>query len=83
VRADTDACLSRMENGITEIKATLGLLVLLLNGLDARLRDVEAGVAEMPGEMRGQFTQMGQRISDINARLPVPIAYAPPKTAAE
>lgn len=34
--------------------------------------------AEMRGEMRGQFDQMGQRVSDLNARLPGLIAWAPP-----
>ena len=49
--------------------------------MDARFDRIEAGqsilrseVAEMCGEMRGELRQLGQRISDVNARLPVPIA---------
>lgn len=40
--------------------------------------DLKAEVAELRGEVRGELRQLGQRISDVNARLPVPIAYQPP-----
>ncbi len=30
-------------------------------------------------ELRGEARQMSVRISDVNARLPVPIAYQPPE----
>ncbi|MEI8393641.1 MAG: hypothetical protein WCF85_02820 [Rhodospirillaceae bacterium] len=30
-------------------------------------------------ELRGEVRQMNVRICDVNARLPVPIAYSPPE----
>jgi hypothetical protein len=74
--------LTRIETTQGEIKAMLTLLLPMLQSQEARQRAVETGVAELTGEMRGQFNQLGQRISDLNARLPVTLAYAPPKTAA-
>lgn len=35
-------------------------------------------VAEFRGEVRGRIDGLAERISDVNARLPVPIAYSPP-----
>lgn len=35
-------------------------------------------IAEFRGEVRGRVDGLAERISDVNSRLPVPIAYAPP-----
>ena len=69
---DTNTRLTRLEATVDEVKTTLGRLEpLLIKVLEAQ--------AEMRGEMRGQFDQMGQRISDLNARLPTAIGvYQPP-----
>ncbi len=40
--------------------------------------DLKAEIAELRGEVRGELRQLDQRMSDVNARLPVPIAYQPP-----
>jgi len=67
---------SGMGHTITDpaIIAKLDTIIDMVKGLDARLRGVEDGLAELRGEVR----QMSVRISDVNARLPVPIAYQPP-----
>ena len=69
--AEIKATLSNHGERIGSIKATLARLEpLIVRGLENQ--------AEMRGEMRGQLDQMGQRISDVNARIPLPIGYAPP-----
>lgn len=50
--------------------------------LDGRVRLLEREMSEFRGEVRGRLDGMSERISDINARLPVPIAYAPPNKPA-
>ena len=63
-----DERLARLETSVTDIRATLARLEpMLIKVLETQ--------AEMRGEMHGQFHQIGQRISDLNARLPVSIAY--------
>lgn len=60
------------------IPAKLDYLIEMVRGLGTRLRAVETELAEVKGEIR----QMSVRISDVNARLPVPIAYQPPEKRA-
>ncbi|WP_448207697.1 hypothetical protein [Azospirillum sp. sgz302134] len=50
--------------------------------LDSRVRVLEREIAEFRGEVRGRLDEMSNRIGDVNARLPVPIAYAPPNKPA-
>lgn len=81
-----------------EVLAKIDLLIELVRRQDARIDRLEAAVginteaiahmreyiAEFRGEVRGRLDGMSERISDVNARLPIPIAYAPPnKPAAE
>ncbi len=66
-----------MSDGRSErVEAKIDLLIELVRGMDTRLRSVESEIAELKGEVR----QMSVRISDVNARLPVPIAWQPPET---
>jgi|GEM_PF-2307363 len=62
--------------------------------LDERMRvqgetlaEIKGRITDMPtardfGRLEGGLAQLGSRIGDINARLPVPIGYAPPRSAA-
>ncbi|MEO5374579.1 MAG: hypothetical protein H7840_09905 [Alphaproteobacteria bacterium] len=69
---DNEARLFRLEASATEVKATLARLEpMLIKVLETQ--------AEMRGEMHGQFHQIGQRISDLNARLPVSIGVYQPQ----
>ena len=69
---DTSERLAKLEAGVGEIRGTLTRLEpMIIKILEAQ--------AEMRGEMRGQFDQIGQRISDINARQPVTLAWQPPE----
>ncbi|HYD69991.1 hypothetical protein [Azospirillum sp.] len=53
-------------------------------GMSKEVAELKEYIAEFRGEVRGRLDGMSQRISDVNARLPIPIAYAPPnKPAAE
>ncbi|CAK0748335.1 conserved hypothetical protein [uncultured Gammaproteobacteria bacterium] len=71
----------------TELFAKLDLILTRIAALDGNLREIKGRIAGMPtardfGHLEGQIEQIGQRILDINARLPVPIAYAPPERRA-
>lgn len=68
-----------------EVLAKLDLLIALaqkqderMDRLDDRLRLLEREISEFRGEVRGRIDGLSERISDVNARLPVPIAYSPP-----
>jgi len=69
--SDVNDRLSRMESSVSDIKATLARLEpMLVKVLEAQ--------AEMRGEVHGQFHQIGQRISDLNVRLPVALGVFDP-----
>lgn len=56
-----------------------------MDQFDTRLRAVESGQAALAGEFRelkgyvqAAIEQMGHRVTDVNARIPVTLSYAPP-----
>lgn len=51
--------------------------------MESRFNALDVTIAEFRGETRGRLDGLAERITDVNNRLPVPIAYAPPKSAAE
>ena len=69
--ASHGATLASHGEQLASIKATLARLEPLLT----RVLETQA---EMRGELRGQLDQMGQRISDVNARIPLAVGYTPP-----
>ncbi|HEY0834406.1 MAG TPA: hypothetical protein VGE72_10905 [Azospirillum sp.] len=71
----------RQDTRIDRLEAALTESTTSLRKENAELREY---IAEFRGEVRGRLDGMSERISDVNARLPIPIAYAPPsKPAAE
>lgn len=68
---DANSRLSRMETCVSDIKATLARLEpMLVKVLETQ--------AELRGEVHGQFHRIGQRIGDLNARLPVALGIFDP-----
>jgi chromosome segregation ATPase len=81
------------ETEVGAMAATLDDLMLAIKGLndrmdrrfdavDRRFDAVDAEIrrhGESIAELRGEVRQMSVRISDVNARLPIPIAYSPPE----
>ncbi len=62
---------------LADIKVTLSQLVQMMARIDGRLQD--APTSRDFGRLEGELSQIGQRILDLNSRLPVPIAYSPPE----
>lgn len=55
-----------------------------ITALRGEVADMRQTFGERLSNVEGQLMQIGYRISDLNARLPVPVGYIPPtKPAAE
>jgi len=77
------AGLREQMNGIKEPLARLEPLMMRIFECQAQ---IQGRIADMPsardfGRLVGEIAQLGQRIIDLNSRLPVPIAYSPPADA--
>lgn len=77
-----DQRMDRMDNRLDRMDSRLDRMDDRLLRLDDRLRLLEQDISEFRGEVRGRIDGLSERISDVNARLPVPIAYSPPNKPA-
>ncbi len=82
----TDTILAALSETHRHFDGKIGDLRLHFDGrLDVivaeqkRLSDRQEAQGERLANIEGQLFQIGLRIGDINARLPVPIAYSPPE----
>jgi len=76
--------LARIEDKVDRLSEGLGKLTELVTRLIGEVGEIKGRIADAPtardfGRLEGEISQIGQRILDLNSRLPVAIAYAPPE----
>lgn len=93
--AHLDARLDRQEHLLNELALVQRDTAAMVRGIDKRLDKLEDRMtavtdsfAEVRATVKGQvpaaeFYELRGRVEEISRRLPTPIAYTPPKTAAE
>lgn len=77
-----DERVGRLENRFDRLQTDFMDLRRDFSAIRQDVAEFREYVAEFRGEVRGRIDGLSERISDVNARLPVPIACSPPNKPA-